>query len=87
MITRQQLEQSVFQNLRSGHTLSFYNKDGASEIDFIVNSKTALEVKFSMSQRDIKTLKQRSASLGVSENYIVTQHYNEHPDAILVTDM
>jgi len=83
----QLLEQSVFQNLQLDHTLNFYHKDGASEIDFIVNNKIALEVKLSMSQRDIANLKRRSESLRVSENYIVTLGYSEYPEAILATDM
>jgi len=83
----QLLEQSVFQNLRLNNTLSFYNKDGGSEIDFIANAQVAFEVKLSMSHQDVVNLKRRSESLNVSENYIVTLHYSEHQDALLVTDL
>lgn len=83
----QLLEQSVFQNLRSSHKLNFYSKEGANEIDFIVDEKIALEVKTSMSQQDLANLKRRSAGLNISENYVVTVQYSENKDAILTIDL
>ncbi len=83
----QSFEQSIFQNLRSNHKLNFYSKEGASEIDFIVDGKVALEVKRSMSRQDISNLKRRSKRLGIKENYIITLQYNENSQAILATDI
>lgn len=83
----QSFEQSIFQNLRSSHKLNFYSKEGASEIDFIVDGKVALEVKTSMSRQDISNLKRRSKGLSIKENYIITLQYNENSQAILATDI
>ncbi len=82
----QLLEQSVFQNLRPADSLSFYHKD-TSEIDFIVDDKIALEVKMSMSPQDLSNLKRRSKVLRLNENYIVTLHYSNNKETILVTDL
>jgi predicted AAA+ superfamily ATPase len=49
----QLFEQSVFQNLRPFHIQHFYNKDGTNEIDFIADSKAALEVELSASRQDL----------------------------------
>lgn len=82
----QLLEQSVFQNLRH-HQLSFYNKDGASEIDFIVDGRVALEVKMSMSRQDLVNLRKRSERLDLGENYVVTLQYSDNAGVILVTEL
>jgi predicted AAA+ superfamily ATPase len=82
----QLFEQSVFQNFRSQHSLSYYSKDGSHEIDFIVDEKIALEVKVTASKRDIETLKRRSEGLHLNEQYVVTLHYNDDPHSILATD-
>ena len=83
----QLLEQSVYQNLRSKHQLTYYSKEGANEIDFIADNKNALEVKFSMSQHDIETLKRRSRGLNIKENYVITHQYYDNPGVIIVTDI
>ncbi|KKP80632.1 MAG: ATPase [Candidatus Levybacteria bacterium GW2011_GWB1_35_5] len=83
----QSFEQSIFQNLRSNHKLNFYNKEGASEIDFIVDGKVALEVKTSMSRQDISNLKRRSKGLGIKENYIIALQYNEDKETIAAVDI
>ena len=83
----QLFEQSVFQNLRYDHKLSFYSKGGISEIDFIIDDKIALEVKVTMSQQDLANLKKRSAGLNIDENYILSLQYNENKKGILATDL
>ncbi|MBI4096555.1 MAG: ATP-binding protein [Candidatus Levybacteria bacterium] len=83
----QLLEQSVFQSLRSAHLLNFYSKEGASEIDFIVDGKIALEVKASMSRQDLANLKRRSKALNIGENYVLTLQYSDNPGAILASDI
>jgi hypothetical protein len=82
----QLLEQGVFQNLNLNHTVNFYNKDGGSEIDFIVDEKIALEVKTSASKRDLDHLKRRSQSLNLSEAYIISKEYSKEKEVILTTD-
>lgn len=83
----QLLEQSVFQSLHLDHSLNFYNKEGRSEIDFIVDKKIAMEVKTSVSKRDIDHLKRRSQSLNLPEDYIISKEYSEEKEVILVTDL
>lgn len=83
----QLLEQAVFQNLHIDHSLHFYNKDGASEIDFITDEKIALEVKVSASKRDIDHLKRRCQGLNLSQSYIVSKEYNKEKEVILATDL
>ena len=82
----QLFEQGVFQNLHLDHTVNFYNKDGGSEIDFIVDKKIALEVKTSVSKRDIDHLKRRTQSLNLPEAYIISKEYSEKKEVILATD-
>jgi len=83
----QLFEQSVFQNLRGTHQLAYYSKGVSSEIDFIIDGKTALEVKYTMSQQDLATLKKRSKTLKIIDNYIVIHQFNDYPKSILVTDL
>src|SRR3989344_2936386 len=82
----QLLEQSVFQNLRSKCSLSFYNKDGASEIDFIVDEHIALEVKTSASRKDITNLQKRVESLKLPEYYVVSCQFSKEKQVILAID-
>lgn len=83
----QLLEQAVFQTLHFDHILYFYNKDGASEIDFIIDERIALEVKTSASKRDIDHLKRRIKSLNLFESYVASKEYNDQKDIILVTEL
>ncbi len=83
----QLLEQAIFQNLHLDHSLHFYNKDGKSEIDFIVDEKVALEVKTSASKRDIDHLKRRSQSLNLPEAYIISKEYSKEKEVILATNL
>lgn len=83
----QLFEQSVYQDLRGGHTLAYYNKDGANEIDFICDGKFGLETKISGSKHDNEILQRRSLQLGLSERYIVSHRYSKDADTILAIDM
>lgn len=83
----QQFEQSIFQNLRSTHKLHFYSKEGKSEIDFIVDEKEALEVKFTASLQDIEYLRRRVQSLKLKSAYIVSIEFSDDPNVLLATDL
>jgi uncharacterized protein len=83
----QLFEQSIYQNLRGFYDLSYFSKDGGNEIDFILDGRSALEVKLSLSPKDSRLLKQRSAGLNVSESYIVSNHFTDRPEAILAVDL
>ncbi len=83
----QVFEQSVFQDLHPQHELSYYSKEGRAEIDFIVNGKTALEVKLSASRQDIENLRRRTMGLDVSEQFLITLNYSEEKEVILASDL
>lgn len=83
----QLFEQSVFQNLRHISTLHYYNKEGKSEIDFIVDERVALEVKVSSSQQDIDHLKRRCMGLGLAEYYIISLQYKDDQKTIIAIDL
>lgn len=83
----QLFEQSVYQNLRSKYQLNYYSKEGVNEIDFIADTKYALEVKVSISLQDITTLKRRSGALNIKENYVISHQFSDNPDVLLATDL
>lgn len=83
----QLLEQGVFQTLRTNYKLSYYNKDGGSEIDFIVNGEVALEAKMSVSRQDIANLQRRAGSAKLKEYYVVSLQFREDEEVIVVTDL
>ena len=81
------LEQSIFQTLRPGYKLNFYYKDGGSEIDFILDEQSAVEVKTSASARDIAHLKIRTEIVKLSRYFIISYEYNNRKEVILATDI
>ena len=83
----QLFEQSVFQNLRGFYNLSYFSKEGTSEIDFILDGNIALEVKLSFSARDMRSLKQRARGLNIAESYIVSNRFTDSSSAILAVDL
>jgi uncharacterized protein len=83
----QGLEQSVFQNLRGDHSLAYYSRDGANEIDFIIDGRYALEVKQTPSRREFSLLEKRAEMLDISESYIVCNRFSDNPRAILAVDL
>jgi len=80
-------EQSVYQNLRGKYDLTYLSKDGISKIDFVLDGTYALEVKQTFSKRDLSLLKRRSEMINVSEKYLVTNRFTDHPNAILAVDL
>jgi len=83
----QLFEQSVFQNLKADHALTYYNKEGSGEIDFVVDSTTGLEVKVSASRWDVSQLQRRSRVLKLKESYLVSHDYSEYPETVLATSL
>lgn len=83
----QVLEQSVFQNLRGDPNLAYYSRDGANEIDFIIDGRYALEVKQTPSRREFSLLEKRAEMLDISQSYIVCNRFSDNPRAILAVDL
>lgn len=61
---------AAIQLARKG-TLQYYAKKSGQEIDFILNSKTAIEVKESPSSSDLNTLENRASSISLSDIHLV----------------
>jgi len=73
----QLFENSVFQNLRVDFKLSYYSKNPIQEIDFIIDSRTALEAKITATQKDVNKLSRYAARLDISESYLVTYNFSD----------
>lgn len=74
-------ENAIFNLLRHhGETRYWQQKDG-QEIDFIINKKTAYEVKLNASEQDIKKLVRRANKIKIKKQFIVSQKYFKHPQA------
>jgi predicted AAA+ superfamily ATPase len=54
--------------------LAYYAKRTGQEIDFILNKKTALEVKETPSSGDLKTLLRRSKSISLTSAALIGRH-------------
>lgn len=70
-------ENCVFQCLRTGHELNYYQKKSGREIDFIIDKEKALEVKFSPSLSDLRKLRDTAAQIGLKDTGIVSKKYSE----------
>ncbi len=69
-----QFENAVFNQLKHIGKLNYYSLKTGKEIDFILNGKTALEVKETATAQDLKNLKNLSKNLGISKNIIVSRY-------------
>lgn len=68
-------ENNVFQLLKHHGFLNYYQKKGGREIDFIVNKKTAYEVKLTGSKKDLDKLKHLNSKLKLPELYLISKKY------------
>ncbi|MBI4687261.1 MAG: ATP-binding protein [Nitrospirae bacterium] len=70
-------ENSVFQNLRLKGELNYYQRKSGAEIDFILNKKTAYEVKVNPRPSDLSALKGLSTQLNIEDFKIVSKKFSE----------
>ena len=75
-------ENSIFQNLRTQGEINYYQKKSGVEIDFIVNQKTAFEVKINPREAEIRRLKELSAQIGLKDFKMISKNYSELKDVI-----
>lgn len=73
--------QIALQLMRKG-TLAYYQKKSGQEIDFILNEKTAIEVKETPDSRDFKTLHRRANDIDLQELMLIgrnspTNHFDQ----------
>jgi len=59
---------------RISEQVNFYEKSSGTEIDFILNKNTAIEVKETPSEYDTKTLNRRAEPLGLDNNWLVGRY-------------
>lgn len=78
----QLFEQSVFQNLRTNHEISYFDKGRATEIDFILDEKSAIEVKVNPSNRDISNLRRRANLIKITDYKIATLNFSKEEHTI-----
>lgn len=57
--------------------LNYYQKKNGQEIDFILNKKTAIEVKETADKNDVERLKRMADTLGMEENFTFSFHYSK----------
>lgn len=70
-------EQNVFQLLRLGGHINYYQKKTGAEIDFMVDKKRAYEVKITPSKADLNGLSKLSKSIGIGSYAVVSFNYSE----------
>ncbi len=77
-VTEGQLfETAVCNQLETWGSLTFYNKRNSAEIDFILNSETAFEVKINPVKSDLDKLNKLATSLQIPESYLISKKYSE----------
>ena len=79
----QVLENTVFNQLRARGTLHYFRKKTGAEIDFILNKKTAYEVKYTASPTDIITMKRGIQTAKIKTGFVVSKQFVEGQNIIL----
>lgn len=72
----QRLENCIFHLLRLKGGLSFYQKKSGVEIDFILDKKTAFEVKVKAVEREETRLRRLAGELGLKDAFLISQRYS-----------
>ena len=62
--------------------LQYYNKRNTSEIDFILDGRTAFEVKLNGTLRDLEKVRYLSRKIGVRRSYLISKRYLDGEDVI-----
>jgi len=68
-----QFENAVFNQLKFYGKLQYYSLKTGKEIDFILNGKTAIEVKETATAQDLSRIKNLSKNINISKNIIVSR--------------
>ncbi len=81
------LENAVFNNLKKYGSLNYYERYRGLEIDFVLNKRTALEVKNRPDSHDWKKLKRIAESLKIKKFYLIEKEFTSMADSILAQDL
>ncbi len=73
----QVFENAIALQLRKKGNVTFYQKKSGQEIDFILDQKTAIEVKETPSYTDLKTLTHRANSVEMTEKMLIGRTASE----------
>lgn len=71
---------SLFENavalqlLKLENSVNYFQRKGGYEIDFVLNKKTAVEVKETPVPQDLKTLQDRALSIGLSDHILIGRY-------------
>ncbi|MFQ5901658.1 MAG: hypothetical protein ACE5IH_08900, partial [Thermodesulfobacteriota bacterium] len=66
---------------------NYYQKYRGPEIDFILDKRSAFEVKISPVPSDINRLQRIARQLRLKDNYLITKNYSYLPNVILAQDL
>ena len=83
----QLLENSVHNNLLSRVELRYYQKASGAEIDFIVNSQVALEVKQTGTAFDLKRIDSAARKINLKERYVISKEFVEGDGFVCASDI
>lgn len=79
------LENSVFLNLKQNGTINYFQKRNGMEIDFILNGKSAFEVKKTGDFSDINKLHKLSNQIGIDQYFLISANYLDFENVIPTT--
>jgi len=69
-----QFENAVFNQMKFYGKVQYYSLKTGKEIDFILNGKTAVEVKETATSQDFSQIKNLSKNLNISKNIVVSRY-------------
>jgi len=72
-------ENAIFNLLRHHGKVQYWQQKDGQEIDFIVNEKTAYEVKLFATEQDLKVLARRADKINIKNHQIISQKYFDNP--------
>lgn len=80
-------ENFVFHNLKKYGNLNYYQRYKGPEVDFILDKKSAFEVKITAVISDINRLHRIADKLKLKDNYLITKNYSDFSNVILAQDL
>lgn len=81
------LENSVYINLRKYGKINYYEKRKGGEVDFIIDQKTALEVKTKATMKYISDINRKTKTLNLENHYIISRMFVNNPNVIIAQDL
>lgn len=81
------LENSVYLNLKKYGKLNYYEKRKGGEIDFILNEKTAVEIKNKATVENVRDVARISDSLKLKSYFVVSKEFVDDPKILIAQDI